>query len=102
MWKLCKRLYDGGVAVSTRQLYLYDSYLREFEAKILHVAGNQVVLDQTAFHPLTGGVACDIGYLAKGDAKYKVVSVEINRETKEISHVLETEADLKQGDTVKG
>ncbi len=88
--------------MSTRQLYLYDSYLREFEAKILHVLGNQVVLDQTAFHPLTGGVACDIGYLAKGDVKYKVVRVEINRETKEIAHVLETEADLKQGDTVKG
>ena len=88
--------------MSTKQLYLYDSYLREFEARILQATGNQVVLNQTTFHPLTGGVACDIGYLAKGDVKYKVVRVEINKETKEITHVLETEADLKQGDAVKG
>jgi misacylated tRNA(Ala) deacylase len=61
-----------------------------------------VVLDQTAFHPLTGGVACDVGYLMKDNVKHKVVRVEINRETKEITHVLEAEADLKQGDNVKG
>jgi misacylated tRNA(Ala) deacylase len=83
-------------------LYLHDSYLKEFEAKVLHAEGNRVVLDQTAFHPLTGGVACDIGYLVKDEMKYKVVRVEINRETKEITHLLETEADLKQGDNVKG
>lgn len=88
--------------MSTRQLYLYDSYLKEFEAAVTHVEGSRVVLDQTAFHPLTGGVACDIGYLAKDNVKYKVVRVEMNRETKEITHVLETEADLKQGDIVKG
>jgi misacylated tRNA(Ala) deacylase len=74
----------------------------EFEAKILYVMGNEAVLDQTAFHPHTGGVACDMGYLMKGDVKYKVVRVEINRETKEITHVLEAEAGLNQGDNVKG
>jgi len=86
----------------TKLLYLYDSYLREFEAKIQHATGNQIILDQTAFHPLTGGVACDRGYLTKGDMKYRVSSVEINKETKEIIHTLEGEADLNQGDLVKG
>ena len=88
--------------MSTRQLYLYDSYLREFEAKVLRVEGSRVVLDQTVFHPLTGGVACDTGFLLRESFKFRVVRVEINRETKEITHVLETEADLKQGDVVKG
>jgi len=89
--------------VSTRQLYLFDSYLREFEARVLRVEGSRVVLDETAFHPLTGGVACDFGYLMKGSAKHRVVRVEINRETKETSHVLEVEtSDFKQGDVVKG
>jgi len=87
----------------TKLLYLYDSYLIEFEAKIQHVMGNQIILDQTAFHPLTGGVAYDKGYLTKGNMKYKVTSVEINKETKEIIHILEgKEADLNQGDLVKG
>jgi len=88
--------------VSTRQLFLYNSYLREFEARVLQVVGNRVVLDQTVFHPLTGGVACDTGFLSKENARFRVARVEINRETMEISHVLEREADLKQGDIVKG
>lgn len=88
--------------MSTKPLYLQDSYLKEFEAKMQHVKGNQVILDQTAFHPLTGGVAFDTGHLAKGNMKYKVVKVEIDRETKEIFHTLEEKADLNQGDIVKG
>jgi len=89
--------------LATKALYLYDSYLREFEANVQHVTGNQVVLDQTAFHPLTGGVACDTGFLAKGDVKHRVARVDISREKKEIIHVLEREAaDLSQGDLVKG
>jgi len=86
----------------TKLLYLYDSYLKEFEAKIQHATGNQITLDQTAFHPLTGGVASDKGYLTKGDLEYKVMNVEINKETKEIIHVLEEEADLNRGDLLKG
>jgi len=86
----------------TKPLYLYDSYLKEFEAKIHHAAGNQIILDQTAFHPLTGGVAYDTGYLTKENMKYKVVKVEINKETKDIIHLFEEQADLNQGDLVKG
>jgi len=89
--------------METKTLYLYDSYLREFEAKILQKIGNQILLDQTAFHPLTGGVAYDIGYLVKGNLKWKVLKVEIDKETKQITHTLEDVAnDLEQGDIVKG
>jgi misacylated tRNA(Ala) deacylase len=88
--------------METKQLYLYDSYRKEFEAKILTVAGNQVVLNQTAFHPLTGGVAHDTGYMAKGDIQHRVLRVDINRETKEIIHVLDDASGLSSGDTVKG
>jgi len=88
--------------MSTKPLYLYDSYLKEFEAKILEIIGNQVKLDQTAFHPLTGGVAHDTGCLVKGNLRYEVVKVEINKETKEIIHTLGEEVDFNQGDFVKG
>lgn len=88
--------------MGTKQLYLYDSYQREFEAKIQNIYGNNVILDQTAFHPLTGGVAHDTGYIAKGDVKHSVLRVEIHRETKEITHVLEDASNLSLGDVVKG
>jgi len=86
----------------TKALYLYDSYLKEFEASVQHVSGNQVILDQTIFHPLTGGVAHDTGYLTSGNMKCRVTRVEINKETKEIIHTFEGEAALNQGDHVKG
>jgi len=89
--------------MATKLLYLYDSYLREFEAKVESVSGNMVVLDQSAFRPLTGGVGCDMGWLAKDDARFRVVRVEIDRATKEVSHVIESEVSgLGQGDVVKG
>jgi len=88
--------------METKQLYLYDSYQREFEAKIQNVNGNQVILNQTAFHPLTGGVAYDTRYLTKDNTKYRVLRVEISRETKEITHILEDASGLGAGDTVKG
>jgi len=88
--------------METKQLYLYDSYQKEFEAKILNVAGSQMILDQTAFHPLTGGVAHDTGHIAKGNIQHRVLRVEINRETKEITHVLDAAGGLNIGDVVKG
>lgn len=88
--------------METKQLYLYDSYQKEFEAIIQNVSNNEVILDQTAFHPLTGGVAHDAGYIAKNHVKHLILRVEIDRETKEITHVLDAASGLSSGDTVKG
>jgi misacylated tRNA(Ala) deacylase len=88
--------------METKQLYLYDSYNRDFEAKINWVEDDQAVLDQTLFHPLTGGVSYDTGYLEKDNEKHRVLRVEINHETKEIIHVLESAENLFLGDAVKG
>ena len=60
------------------------------------------MLDQTIFHPLTGGVAFDTGYLECDGVKRPVLRVEINRETKEISHIVDDPAGLTEGDSVKG
>lgn len=88
--------------METKQLYLYDSYQRTFEARIQRVNGNEVVLDQTIFHPLTGGVAYDTGTLQNDNLKHSVVRVEINRETKEITHILDDAAGFRVDDNVKG
>jgi misacylated tRNA(Ala) deacylase len=88
--------------METKQLYLYNSYRKDFEAKVQRVNGNEVLLDQTIFHPLTGGVAFDTGFLQKDDVKRSVLRVEIDRETKEITHVVEDAAGLVPNDKVKG
>ncbi len=88
--------------METKQLYLYDSYQKDFMAKVEFVKENAVILDQTIFHPLTGGVSFDTGFLESGGVRRSVLRVEINRETKEITHIVDNADGLKPGETIKG
>jgi misacylated tRNA(Ala) deacylase len=56
----------------TELLYQTDSYMREFEASVIQVVGDGVVLDRTAFYPGGGGQPCDVGYL-KADGRRWIV-----------------------------
>ena len=47
----------------TRTLYYEDPMMKEFDAKVLKILGEWVVLDQTAFYPEGGGQPCDLGTL---------------------------------------
>lgn len=51
-----------------------DNYVKRFEAKVLEVLEDGVVLDRTAFYPLRGGVDCDKGMLVAGK-KHDVTAV---------------------------
>jgi alanyl-tRNA synthetase len=52
----------------TERLYYHDSYLRQFEARVVKleqtVRGCEVVLDTTAFYPTSGGQPHDLGAMA--------------------------------------
>ena len=48
----------------TKKLFWEDAYIKEFDGTVTSVDGNQIVLDQTAFHPRGGGLVGDIGSLA--------------------------------------
>ncbi|MGM5484135.1 MAG: alanyl-tRNA editing protein [Nanobdellota archaeon] len=83
-------------------IYLEDSYLKEFEAKVESVAsGKFVVLDRSAFYPKSGGQPFDTGILKrKSDGKeFRVVFV--IKIDGNISHEVE-DCDLKKGDEVIG
>jgi alanyl-tRNA synthetase len=49
----------------TERLYYNDSYLRDFQARVVDTAdgGRRVYLDRTAFYPASGGQPFDIGSL---------------------------------------
>lgn len=85
----------------TRLLYQEDSYLREALGKVVHVQGENVLLDQTIFHPKSGGLECDLGYLVLNDKQYRVVNVAVEKDTQNIVHEVENSEDLVLGAIVK-
>ena len=51
----------------TELLFLKDSYIREFDAKVTEHIDGGVILDRTAFYIGGGGQPCDQGiFLSKG------------------------------------
>lgn len=83
----------------TKQLYLEDCYLREFEATVAKVEGNKIVLDETAFYPESGGQLTDKGKLAKDSEEFNVIMVK--KIGQDIIHRVDKEG-LKIGDKIKG
>jgi misacylated tRNA(Ala) deacylase len=77
----------------TEELFLKDSYVREFEAGVVELSGREVILDRTAFYPGGGGQPPDKGTLGVGPVRASVVDA--RREGKpggarsEIVHVLD-------------
>jgi Ser-tRNA(Ala) deacylase AlaX len=80
----------------TRRIFWDDAYVKEFDAEVVSVGGDRVVLDQTAFNPRGGGLVSDTGSL--GGSKM----LEAVKEGEEIFHVLETAGGLSPGDRVHG
>lgn len=80
----------------TKKIFWDDAYVREFEAAVVSVEGNRVVLDQTAFNPRGGGLVSDTGML--GDARV----VEAIKEGEEIYHILDSTAGLSPGKKLRG
>ena len=71
----------------TKELFLEDAYLKEFVARVVGLAGREVILDGTAFYPGGGGQPADRGALGVGPIRAAVVDV--RREGGDIVHVLD-------------
>jgi misacylated tRNA(Ala) deacylase len=92
--------------METELLYQKDSYLKEWEARVISVSGEGekegkfVALDKTAFYPTGGGQPNDTGIIKReSDGKeFKVVYV--GKFSGSVSHEV-SESGLKEGDLVK-
>jgi len=81
-----------------KPLYFDDCYLKEFDAVVVSVDGMNVILDNTAFYPTSGGQPNDTGKLVCGGKEHKVTDVK--KSDAGIVHV--AEPGLKAGDRVRG
>ena len=59
----------------TELLYLTESYLKEFDAQVVDIREQAVVLDRTAFYPGGGGQPGDTGSLRSEVSSWQVTSV---------------------------
>jgi misacylated tRNA(Ala) deacylase len=71
----------------TELLYLEDSYLREFDARVIDLHEHSVVLDRTAFYPRGGGQMSDRGWLSVHAQRLEVIAVE--KRGSDVYHTIE-------------
>ena len=82
----------------TELLYMDDSYLKEFDATVVAVSEDGIVLDRTAFYPVGGGLPSDTGYIVVNGEKIRVKHV--FKKGGEVYHVIE--GTVNEGAKVKG
>jgi alanyl-tRNA synthetase len=95
----------------TERLYYTDSFLTEFEARVVAVSREAediaVTLDRSAFYPTSGGQGFDTGWLelsgTTGLQRIRVKDVAENEQTGDVLHMVEGGAqDLQPGAAVRG
>ena len=104
------RLLGAEVKALTDRLYYNDSFLHEFDARVLSVtnaAGRTAIkLDRSAFYPASGGQSFDTGWLkfAESDtAPLRVTEVAEDEQTGEVLHIIEGDgAGLQEGLAIHG
>ncbi|MDP7975725.1 MAG: alanyl-tRNA editing protein [Thermoprotei archaeon] len=72
-------------------IYLHDSYVKEFKAKVIETGENYVVLDRTAFYPTGGGQPHDTGFITLDGERLEVVDVQKggSDENPKVSHFVQ-------------
>lgn len=80
----------------TNALYFDDYTKSSFDAKVLEIIDNNVILDQSAFYPVSGGQLSDRGTLEGSKV------VDVFKQGPYIVHVLEYKPTFHAGDTVHG
>ena len=80
-------------------IYLKDSYIKNFEEKIVLVEEDKIITQDSSFYAQSGGQPGDKGILEINDQKFNVINT-IKHEMG-IAHVVDTEISDLSGD-IKG
>jgi len=82
-------------------LFIDDSYLKDFDAKILNIDSNKIILDRTAFYAKSGGQPGDIGKITLNEKEINIIDTVYDNK-QNILHVCENSNDLKIDEKIKG
>lgn len=82
-------------------VYQRDSYIRELYARVTGIEEDNVYLDRTIFHPRSGGVDHDTGYIVRDNSVYNVVFVAFDKRKNDVAHKVNDPRGLSIGDKVK-
>lgn len=86
----------------TEFLFWTDAYLTKFDAKVIEIKENNIILDKTAFYPQSGNQVCDKGYLEKEEKRYIIEHV--FKEGEKVFHQINSKLadEFRVGDSVTG
>ena len=82
-------------------LFIEDSYLKDFDATILNIDSNKIILDRTAFYAKSGGQPGDIGKIILNGKEINIIDTVYDNK-QNILHVCENTNDLQIGEKIKG
>ena len=82
-------------------LFIEDSYLKDFDATILNIDSNKIILDRTAFYAKSGGQPGDIGKTILNGKEINIIDTVYDNK-QNILHVCENSNDLKIDEKIKG
>lgn len=89
-----KEIMDVSGLPETIKLYYDDEKMFEFQAKILKIGLDKIILDKTAFYPRGGGQEPDLGTI-----EHTVVT-DVEKQGNVVVHFVES-SNFKKGETVK-
>ena len=78
-----------------------DSYLRRCETVVRGINGNQATFESTVLHPLSGGLANDMGNVTCQGTLYDIIDVREDKATGDVIHALSRTPSFKIGDAAE-
>jgi misacylated tRNA(Ala) deacylase len=87
----------------TELLYLFDHYLKEFDASIIEIPdSNSIVLDRTAIYPRGGGQPSDKGKIVRANDGFTMEVAEAAKEEGKVIHKFSLPLDETKRQTLLG
>jgi misacylated tRNA(Ala) deacylase len=87
--------------IKTKLIYQNDCYIKEHESVVTKIFNDLIFFESTIFHPRSGGVENDRGYLILNDKKIEITEVFIDKNFQDVAHRISTNIKISEGTKVK-